>query len=118
MLSLVSLQAQTPGKKPARVAPPVIAFATEPNPPKSGDVEFRVTVKDATGQPISDAGVSVQLVMPSMRDMRTDVKLPSAGAGVYRGTGQIEMSGRWDATLTVTRDGQRPATKRVMVIVQ
>ena len=118
MLSLVALHAQTPEKPPAKSAPPVITLTTEPNPAEAGDVVFRVTVKDAKGGAIAGAGVTIDLLMPSMREMRVTAKLSPAEAGVYRGTGQIEMPGRWDATITVTRDGQRPAIKRLMVIVQ
>jgi hypothetical protein len=46
--------------------------------------------------------------MPTMNmpAMRSTVALLSAGGGVYRGTGEILMAGRWETTVTVTRQGQ------------
>jgi hypothetical protein len=58
--------------------------------------------------------------MPTMNmpAMRNEVRLSSAGGGVYRGTGQVMMAGRWDATVTVTRGGQRVAAKQLTVVAR
>ena len=58
--------------------------------------------------------------MPTMNmpAMRSEAKLPRAGGGVYRGTGQMPMAGRWDATIIVTRAGQRLGTKQLAVVVK
>src|SRR5947207_8559961 len=86
--------AQTGAKPPAaKAAPPVITFATQPTPAKAGgNNQFDVTVKDAKGQPIGNADVSVILVMPAMpamkmAEMRNEVKLKPAGSGKDRGKG-------------------------------
>jgi Cu(I)/Ag(I) efflux system membrane fusion protein len=89
----------------------VITLATTPDPATTGENQFEVSVKDASGAPIADADVLVQLYMPAMPTMnmppmRNEVALSAAGAGVYRGTGQVLMAGRWDATVTVSRRGQ------------
>jgi RND family efflux transporter MFP subunit len=89
-----------------------ITFHTMPDPPKAGDNQFEVTVKDASGKNIDDAQVSVQFFMAAMPTMnmpamRSLATLSGAGAGVYRGRGQILTSGRWDTTINVTRNGQR-----------
>jgi len=100
-----------------------IVFRTVPDPPKTGDNQFEAVVKDAKGAPISDADVSVQFFMPAMPTMnmpamRSETKLALAGAGVYRGPGQVMMAGRWDATVTVTRGGQRLGTKQLPVVAR
>jgi RND family efflux transporter MFP subunit len=100
-----------------------IAFHAVPDPPKTGDNQFEVVVKDASGKPIADAEVSVQFFMPAMPTMgmpamRNEVKLPPAGNGVYRGSGQVLMSGRWEATVTVMRGGQRLGNKQLPVVTQ
>jgi hypothetical protein len=58
--------------------------------------------------------------MPTMNmpATRNEVKLSRAGAGVYRGTGQVMMAGRWDASVTVTRGGQRLGTKQLPVVAR
>jgi membrane fusion protein, copper/silver efflux system len=100
-----------------------ITFTTVPDPPKTGENQLEATVKDASGKPIDDAEVSVQFFMPAMPTMnmpamRSEAKLSPAGAGVYRGTGQVMMAGRWDTTVTVTRGGQRLGTKQLPVVAR
>ncbi|HWW83639.1 MAG TPA: FixH family protein, partial [Vicinamibacterales bacterium] len=100
-----------------------IAFRTVPDPPKTGDNQLEATVKDATGNPIDDAEVTVQFFMPAMPTMnmpamKSDAKLAPAGGGVYRGSGQVMMAGRWEATVTVVRGGQRLGTKQLPVVAR
>ena len=83
-----------------------------------GDNQLEATVTDAIGKPIDDADVAVQFFMPAMPTMnmpamRSEAKLSPAGSGVYRGSGQVMMAGRWDATVTVARGGQRLGTKQL-----
>jgi len=97
-----------------------IVFRTQPDPPKTGESVFEVAVKDASGQPVADAEVSVQLFMPAMPTMnmpamRNETKLPHAGGGVYRGPGQVMMAGRWDVTVTVAKGGQQLGRKQLAV---
>ena len=112
--------AQTGAKPPAaNAAPPVITFATQPTPAKAGgNSQFDVTVKDAKGQPIGNADVSVILVMPAMpamkmAEMRNEVKLKPAGGGKYSGTGQIMMAGQWNVTVSVKQAGKEIGSKKL-----
>ena len=100
-----------------------IVFRTQPDPPKTGESVFEVVVKDASGQPVTDADVSVQLFMPAMPTMnmpamRNETKLPQVGGGVYRGQGQVMMAGRWDATVTVAKGGQQLGRKQLAVVAR
>jgi len=100
-----------------------IAFRTVPDPPKTGDNQMEVSVKDANGMPIDGADVSVQFFMAAMPTMnmpamRNEVKLAPAGAGVYRGPGQVMMAGQWQATITVTRGGQRLGSAQTTVVAK
>ena len=95
-----------------------ITFRSQPDPPTTGESMFEVVVKDSKGQPVADAEVSVLLFMPAMPTMnmpamRNETKLPHAGAGVYRGPGQVLMSGRWDVTVTVSRSGKVVGSKQL-----
>lgn len=95
-----------------------IAFRSQPDPPKTGESLFEVVVKDATGRPVTDAEVSVQLFMPAMPTMnmpamRNETKLPHVGGGVYRGPGQVMMAGRWDVTVIVAKDGKQLGRKQL-----
>ena len=100
-----------------------ITFRSQPDPPKTGDNQFEVTVKDSSGRPVDDAEVSVQFfmaAMPSMNmpAMRNEIKLDPARGGVYRGPGQLLVAGRWDATVIVTRRGQRLGSKQLPVVAR
>ena len=95
-----SLQGFEPGQAaPAAGASPQldITFRTIPDPPKLGENQFEVSVKDPAGKPVEDAQVEVQFFMAAMPTMnmpamRNVVKLSPAGGGTYRGTGQVLMS--------------------------
>jgi RND family efflux transporter MFP subunit len=100
-----------------------ITFRPQPDPPKTGESVFEVTVKDPSGQPVADADVSVQFFMPAMPTMnmpamRNETKLPHAGGGVYRGPGQVMMAGRWDVTVSVSKGGQQLGRKQVAVVAR
>jgi Cu(I)/Ag(I) efflux system membrane fusion protein len=100
-----------------------ITFRTLPDPPRTGDNQLEATVKDASGKPIDDAEVSVQFFMPAMPTMnmpamKSDARLAPAGGGLYRGSGQVLMAGRWDAIVTVVRGGQRLGTKQLPVVAR
>ena len=100
-----------------------IAFRTQPDPPKTGESLLEVAVKDAKGQPVADADVSVQFFMPAMPTMnmpamKNETKLPHVGGGVYRGPGQVMMAGRWDVTVSVTKSGQQLGRKQVAVVAK
>jgi RND family efflux transporter MFP subunit len=100
-----------------------ITFHSVPDPPKVGENQFEVVVKDAAGKPVEGADVSIQFFMAAMPTMnmpamRNEVKLSHAGGGVYRGTGQVMMAGRWDVTITVSRGGQRIGSKQVALVAR
>jgi len=100
-----------------------IVFRSQPDPPKTGVNTFEVAVKDASGQPVVDAEVAVQQLMPAMPTMnmpamRSETKLPHLGGGVYRGPAQVLMAGRWDVTVTVTRGGRQIARKQFAMAAQ
>jgi RND family efflux transporter MFP subunit len=100
-----------------------IGFRPVTDPPKTGENIFEVSVKDAAGKPLADADVSVQLFMPAMPTMnmpamRNEIRLPPAGGGIYRGPGEVMMGGRWEATVTVSKGGQRLGSRQFPVVAR
>jgi Cu(I)/Ag(I) efflux system membrane fusion protein/cobalt-zinc-cadmium efflux system membrane fusion protein len=94
-----------------------VTFRTDPDPPHTGDNTVIVTLTDPSGQPVADAEVAVQFFMAAMPAMnmpavRSETRLLPAGAGVYRGTGQLMTPGTWDVTVMATKDGTPLVTRR------
>ena len=99
-----------------------ITFTSDPESPKPGDVTLIVTVSNG-GNPIADAEVSVVLSMPamptmSMPAMRAEATLTGIGGGTYRGTGQLMTPGRWDAAVSVRRNGQSIGSRQFALIAR
>lgn len=100
-----------------------IAFRSQPDPPKTGQNTFEVTVKGADGTPITDASVSVAFYMPpmpsmNMPEMRNSVTLKHETEGRYRGTGNVAMAGRWEVTVAVKRGGKEIGSRKLTVTAQ
>lgn len=100
-----------------------VGLRTRPDPPQMGENTFEVTVRDARGQPVTDASVEVVLFMPPMPSMgmpamRSRAVLTHAGGGVYRGTGEIRTAGRWKVTVTVRRGSQVIGHRQTALVVQ
>jgi hypothetical protein len=100
-----------------------IQFRSIPDPPRSGENVFEVTLKDAAGRPVTDADVMVLFYMapmPSMNmpAMRSDARILHVGGGIYRGQGHVSMGGRWDVTVVATRGGTRVAAKSFAIVAK
>jgi Cu(I)/Ag(I) efflux system membrane fusion protein/cobalt-zinc-cadmium efflux system membrane fusion protein len=100
-----------------------IQFRSIPDPPKSGEDVFEVTLKDAGGRPVTDADVVVLFYMapmPSMNmpAMRSETRLGHVENGIYRAPGTVLMAGRWDVIVTVTRGGQRLGTRQTTTVAR
>jgi hypothetical protein len=94
-----------------------VDLRTDPAPPKgASENSFFVSVTGADGKPITDAQVSVTLIMPampamSMPEMRNTYELKWDGRQ-YSGRGNVAMAGSWNVIVEVTRNGERIATHR------
>jgi Cu(I)/Ag(I) efflux system membrane fusion protein/cobalt-zinc-cadmium efflux system membrane fusion protein len=126
------LQASIRGFEPPSGTPPAatgsepgvtIEFRSDPDPPRAGDAVLEVSVKDRSGAPVTDAEVSVTFFMAAMPAMnmpamKNGASLQHVGGGIYRGTGQLLMAGRWDTTVTVTRRGERLGSTQLSVVAR
>lgn len=119
---------QGPGSTPATQTAPagqglVIAFQSEPDPPASGDNTFEVVVTQPDGSPVTDASVEAVFSMPAMPAMnmpamRSTAALAHQGAGRYRGTGQLSMSGTWNVIVTASRGAEELGRRNLSVIAK
>lgn len=100
-----------------------VSLRTEPDPPRNGDNVFVVEVQDAGGRAVTGADVVVTIYMPPMPSMNmpamsAEARLLPDTDGVYRGHGRISMAGRWDATVVVSREGQRLGSRQFALVVR
>jgi RND family efflux transporter MFP subunit len=100
-----------------------IAFSTNPSPPRNGENEIEVRVTGADGMPVDDAQVRAVFSMPAMPSMNmpamsSEATLHHAGGGTYRGKGVVSMIGRWDVTVTATRDGRRVGSLQTTIVAR
>lgn len=121
-----SASAPTPEPSPAATPAPVpeavrVALRrSSPDAITAGENLLEVEVKTASGQPVTDAEVTVAFYMApmptmNMPAMRNEAKLAHVGNGTYRGPATVMMAGRWEVQVTATRGGRRIATQPLTV---
>jgi hypothetical protein len=93
-----------------------LTLTTKPSPLGLGQNLFEVTVKDAKGQPVTDAEIGLLLLMPAdpktkHPEMRTEGKLNNVGGGKYSGIVIVTMAGEWDVTITATQNRKQIGKK-------
>lgn len=100
----------------AQIGAASLTLTTKPSPLGLGQNLFEVTVKDAKGQQVANADVSIVLLMPAdpktkHPEMRTEGKLNNIGAGKYNGIAMVTMAGEWHVTVAAARNGKEIARK-------
>lgn len=95
-----------------------IEFTTQPAPPHKGANTVRVQATGPDGKPLAEAQVNVVFFMPAMPAMgmaalRTEANLAEHSPGNYDGTLQLNSGGTFNVSITVSRNGQVIATKRL-----
>jgi hypothetical protein len=89
-----------------------LVFRAEPETLKVGeDALFHATLTDASGKPISNARVTVTLVMPGMPEMNMPEMKSSVDLSwmpdqqMYMGKGQAAMPGSWNVFVEAHQNG-------------
>jgi membrane fusion protein, copper/silver efflux system len=105
--------------KPAekKVGSLAVTVSTAPDAAKLGENTLRIQVKNSTGQPVTDAAVSLEYTMdmPGMLIDKTEAK--HAGEGVYEAPVRFTMAGPWGVTVSISRPGQVEARERFTISV-
>ena len=94
--------AAAPSPTPVQ-AGPKISLTTNPDPPRSGEVELMVTVNVASGQPSPDADVFVFADHTEMKGMSMNGRATAQGGGRYATTASFGHSGKWKVTVQVKK---------------
>jgi len=83
------------------------------NPPVVGNNNMMVALKDASGKDVTDAKVAVDYGMPAMPGMPAmNYKTMAMLRGnVYHAIMNLSMSGSWNVTVKINRQGKTVSTK-------
>lgn len=90
----------------------------EPKAAKVGNNSIRLLAKDAQGNPIPDAEISVSLFMPQMGNMapmRSEATLKPMGQGQYAGEINIPMAWTWETTVTAKKGGTNVGSAKTSI---
>jgi len=79
----------------------MIALATNPDPPKSGQVELTAILTDAAGRPIDNANVNFLGSHKTMSGMNMQGAATAQGNGRYAISADFGMNGPWLVTVEV-----------------
>ncbi len=95
-------------------------LTTEPSPAHKGVniVRIRLAAKDAI--PVDGAQVTVTFYMPAMpamgmSAMKTQVRCPGKGNGVYEGSVDLGSGGTWQVTVTAQQNGRVIVSRQLQV---
>jgi hypothetical protein len=85
-----------------------VTLALTPYPPVSlQQTTFDITITDEKGDTVSDAKVSLDLTMPSMRMPSNKPQAKSLGSGKYQAIGWFTMRGGWQIAVIVERGSEK-----------
>ena len=104
--------AQTTEKK---VGDLVLSLETQPSKSQVGENVLRVRIRDAKGNPVPDATVSLLAVMnmPGMAPAKANPK--HTKDGIYEAVVNFAMAGTWDITVSVQRPGQKAVQEKFTI---
>jgi copper transport protein len=89
-----------------------VDVATDPSPPRSGQMQLIFHLTDNNGQPVNDATIAVQGIMPTHGHI-TEVQQMANSAGTYTANLLMPMSGGWTVELTISRPGHDTVVSEV-----
>lgn len=92
----------------ARAGDLAVSLASDPDPPRTGDNQLGVTLRDASGKPVDGAALGLIWDMPAMGampEMKGTGTTRAAGGGRYVVTYPLSMGGDWSLTLAIDAPG-------------
>ena len=85
-----------------------VTIAISPYPPANRQAEtFEIVLTDDKGQPVTDAGITLDLTMPSMPMPSNKITLQHNAQGRYQGQGRFTMRGGWRIEVIVQRGSDK-----------
>ncbi len=86
----------------------LVSLGINPYPPSAAQMsQFDVKITDSTGQPVSDAVISLDLTMPSMWMPPNRLDLQPGTQGAYQANGRFTMRGMWLIEVIIMRGSEK-----------
>ncbi|HZO80905.1 MAG TPA: efflux RND transporter periplasmic adaptor subunit [Candidatus Binataceae bacterium] len=106
----------------AEVPSASIELATEPSPPRKGDNQIRVTLRDAEGRAVNGAEVSLVFLMAAMPSMgmaamRETATAREAAPGTYTAHVTLPSGGSWQVSIVARKGGATIAQRQLNIAV-
>ncbi len=95
-----------------------MSLTTDPNPAQAGPIKFIVELKDAQGQAVEGAQVSLSARHTGMSHGGIDGQLVEQGAGKYQATGSFSMAGAWHVDVEASKSGLPTKKQSFDVVVR
>lgn len=108
-----------PGVSAAATTPAAaIDVSTEPSPLHMGDNRILISLHSSSGQPVSDAQVSMVFFMPAMpamgmSAMRVQATAHPGGDGRYTAAVKLPSGGAWNVTVVAKRADRQIASRQL-----
>lgn len=111
-LSVVITQVESPVVAAQAQAKKLAVSATfNPNPPSAKGVDkIIVSVKDASGKPVSGAMVKIATSMPTMSMKGAEMVAHDSGHGKYTADAKLNYATKWAFDITASAKGQSGTT--------
>lgn len=96
-----------------------LAVRIDRNPPARGYNNLDVVITDATGKPVTDAGVQIEYLMPSFPGRPPMMKYSTAAKQsdhTYAAQIDLSMDGVWNILIKVTREGKTDTMEITFVV--
>jgi len=106
----------TETKVEKRVGDLMVAFATIPQKPTTGENVLRVRLRNASGETIRDAVVTFHVTM-AMPGMTVTDEPATLTKDFYQANVNFGMAGQWDIVVEITQPGQPVRRERFTVLV-
>jgi nitrogen fixation protein FixH len=84
-----------------------VATQFSPDPPKQGPQTITVTVKDASGNPVKGASVTIGSKMPTMSMTGPNLNATDNGDGTYAAQTNLNYATQWVFEIAVSAAGKR-----------
>ena len=84
-----------------------LAVTMSPAPAAFGTTMFNITLTDEKSAAVSDAQITLDLTMPSMRMPTNKPQAQALGDGKYQAAGRFTMRGGWRIDVIIERGGQK-----------